>query len=124
VSVSHLAPATDETDRGWFGTSEMAQRAGAFDWSTTPLGSLSTWSPSLKAAVAICLHSPFPMAIYWGPELNCIYNDAQRDVLGQLHPHALGQLARELLGIRGMPSVPRSRRWSNVESRPGRRTSR
>ncbi len=97
MSVSHLAPVTDETDRDWFGTSEMAQRVGAFDWSTTPLGSLSAWSPSLKAAVAICLHSPFPMAIYWGPELNCIFNDAERHVLGQLHPHALGQPARELL---------------------------
>jgi len=37
------------------------------------------------------------MAIYWGPELNCIYNDAERDVLGNLHPGALGMPARELL---------------------------
>ncbi len=37
------------------------------------------------------------MAIYWGPELNCIYNDAERDVLGKLHPIALGMPARALL---------------------------
>jgi signal transduction histidine kinase len=97
VSVSHLAPVRVETDRGWFGTSEMGQRVSAFDWSATPLGSLPSWSRSLKAAVAICLHSPFRMAIYWGPELNCIYNDAEREVLGKLHPVALGQPARELL---------------------------
>ncbi len=37
------------------------------------------------------------MAIYWGPELNCIYNDAERAVLGKLHPGALGMPAAELL---------------------------
>ncbi len=77
--------------------SEMGRRVRAFDWSTTPLGPLEAWSRSLKAAVAICLHSPLPMAIYWGPELNCIYNDAERGVLGKLHPVALGQPARDLL---------------------------
>jgi signal transduction histidine kinase len=75
----------------------MGRRVRAFDWSTTPLGSLSSWSHSLKAAVAICLRSPFQMAIYWGSELNCIYNDAERDILGELHPWALGRPARELL---------------------------
>jgi signal transduction histidine kinase len=97
VSVSHLAPVRGEADRGWLGLSEMARRVSAFDWSTTPLGSLCTWSASLKAAVAICLHSQVQMAIFWGPELNCIYNDAERDALGELHPIALGQPARELL---------------------------
>jgi hypothetical protein len=37
------------------------------------------------------------MAVYWGPDLNCIYNDAERDVLGKLHPVALAMPARELL---------------------------
>jgi len=37
------------------------------------------------------------MAVYWGPELNCIYNDAGRDVLGKLQAGALGRPARELL---------------------------
>jgi signal transduction histidine kinase len=77
--------------------SEMGRRVGSFDWSRTPLGSLATWSPSLKAAAAICLRSPSQMALYLGPELNCIYNDAERDALGRLHPAALGQPARELL---------------------------
>lgn len=47
--------------------------------------------------MAICLHSPFQMAIYWGPELNCLYNDAERAALGKLHPSALGMPAAELL---------------------------
>lgn len=97
MSVSHLAHFRVETDRGWLGASEMGRRVGASDWSTTPLGPLSSWSHSLKAAVAICLRSPLQMAICWGAELNCIYNDAERDVLGELHPDALGRPARELL---------------------------
>ncbi|HTX13409.1 MAG TPA: histidine kinase [Solirubrobacteraceae bacterium] len=81
----------------WLGSSEMGRQVAAFDWSATPLGPLFSWPQSLKAAVAICLRSRFQMAIYWGPELNCIYNDAERDILGKLHPGALGQPARELL---------------------------
>ncbi len=81
----------------WLGSSEMAKLMRAFDWSQTPLGPIDAWPQSLKSAVAICLRSPLQMAIYWGPELNCIYNDAERDVLGDLHPDALGLPVRELL---------------------------
>jgi signal transduction histidine kinase len=97
MSVSHLAPSKFEAGGAWLRSSEMGWRVGAFDWSTTPLGPLSTWPQSLKTAVAICLRSRFQMAIFWGPELNCIYNDAERDVLGELHPSALGLPAREVL---------------------------
>ncbi len=75
----------------------MALVVRAFDWAHTPLGPIEAWPQSLKSAVAICLRSPFQMAIYWGAELNCIYNDAERKVLGRLHPGALGLPARELL---------------------------
>jgi len=75
----------------------MAGRLLTFDWRATPLGPIDAWPASLKAAVAMCLHSRFQMAIYWGLDLTCIYNDAERDVLGNLHPMALGMPARELL---------------------------
>ncbi len=75
----------------------MAARVREFDWEQTPFGPIATWPQSLKSAVAICLHSGFQMAIYWGPELNCIYNDAERDAMPDLHPAALGMPARELL---------------------------
>jgi signal transduction histidine kinase/DNA-binding response OmpR family regulator len=81
----------------WLGASEMAGRLLAFDWRSTSVGPVEAWPPSLKAAVATCLHSRFQMAIYWGADLVCIYNDAERDVLGDLHPRALGMPARELL---------------------------
>jgi signal transduction histidine kinase len=88
---SNILPAS------WVGDSEMGHRTHAFDWSQTPLGPIETWPSTLRSVVAVCLGSPFQMAVYWGPELSCIYNDAERDILGKLHPIALGLPARELL---------------------------
>ena len=96
VRTSNRAPAGLGSE-AWLGESEMAARVREFDWEQTPLGPIATWPQSLKSAVAICLHSRFQMAVYWGPELNCIYNDAERDALPDLHPGALGMPARELL---------------------------
>jgi signal transduction histidine kinase len=75
----------------------MAGLVRGFDWSSTPLGPLESWSPSLRASVAMCMHSRSPMVVYWGRELIYLYNDANRDAIGQLHPRALGRPAREML---------------------------
>src|SRR4051794_13133960 len=97
--MSRVAPFPSRAQGGtsWLGDSEMARRVRAFDWSATSLGPLDEWPQSLKTVVAACLHSGFQMAIYWGPGLVCIYNDAEAAVLGALHPRALGLPARELL---------------------------
>src|SRR5262249_44161526 len=65
---------------------EMGARIRTFDWSSTPLGPISTWPWSLWEALSICLRSRFQLAIYWGPQLVLLYNDAERDVLGSMHP--------------------------------------
>jgi signal transduction histidine kinase len=96
-STRDRPPAGENQARDWLGDSAMAARIRAFAWTATPLGAIAEWPASLRSAVAICLHSRFQMAIYWGPELNCIYNDAERAVLGKLHPSALGMPAAELL---------------------------
>jgi PAS domain S-box-containing protein len=75
----------------------MGGRIRAFDWSSTPLGPIGAWPASLRAALSICLRSRFQLAIYWGPELVLLYNDAERDVLGTMHPGALGRPAAEIL---------------------------
>lgn len=79
------------------GNGEMAQRSRAFDWASTPLGPVSSWSRSLCTAVAIVLASPHPMFLWWGPELIQIYNDAYRPSFGEpgRHPSALGMGGRE-----------------------------
>jgi hypothetical protein len=69
---------------------EMLSRIREKDWSKTPLGPESEWSPSLKIAVHLILASGFPMAVRWGPELVMIYNDGYVPILGDKHPAALG----------------------------------
>jgi PAS domain S-box-containing protein len=78
------------------GGGEMGARIGCFDWSSTPLGPISQWSSSLREAVKLCLRSRFQLAIYWGPQLLLLYNDAERDILGAKHPGVLGRHAAEV----------------------------
>jgi PAS domain S-box-containing protein len=74
----------------------MAERVRRVDWSRTPLGPVEGWPAALRTAVDICLHSPIPMFVWWGPDLINIYNDAYVPVLGKRHPDALGRPAREI----------------------------
>ncbi|HXF15970.1 MAG TPA: PAS domain-containing protein [Burkholderiales bacterium] len=73
----------------------MAARVRAFDWATTALGPVEGWPQSLRIAVGICLHSRFPMFVWWGPQLIKIYNDSYVPMLGTRHPAALGRPAQE-----------------------------
>jgi PAS domain S-box-containing protein len=82
---------------GLAGAGEMGTRILSFDWSSTPLGPIGEWPSSLRETVSLCLRSRFQLAIYWGPQFILLYNDAERDVLGALHPHALGRPATEIL---------------------------
>ncbi|MCW2537260.1 MAG: Serine phosphatase RsbU, regulator of sigma subunit [Modestobacter sp.] len=61
------------------------------DWSQTPLGPTTQWSPTLLTAVSTVLNSRFPMLLMWGPELVMIYNDGYAPTLGARHPAALGR---------------------------------
>ncbi|MGV1898378.1 MULTISPECIES: PAS domain-containing protein [Rhizobium/Agrobacterium group] len=66
------------------------------NWAETPFGDPETWPQSLRSAVSICLGTNFPIAIYWGPELALLYNDAWSDIPGEKHPWALGRPGREV----------------------------
>src|SRR3954452_1373869 len=68
----------------------------ALDWPSTVLGDPTAWSPALPPALSICLGSRFPIAIYWGPSLTLLYNDAWSPIPGTKHPWALGRDAREV----------------------------
>ncbi|GAB4355150.1 MAG: hypothetical protein Kow00114_05330 [Kiloniellaceae bacterium] len=78
------------------GTGEMAERIRRFDWASHPFGPPEHWPQSLRSALSICLHSAFPTAIYWGPELRLLYNDAWAPIPGPRHPAALGKPAKEV----------------------------
>jgi len=78
------------------GGGEMGERIRAHDWAATPLGPPEAWPQALRFALTICLHSTFPTAIYWGPDLRLLYNDAWAPIPAERHPWALGRPAREV----------------------------
>jgi signal transduction histidine kinase len=69
----------------------MAERIRAKDWSQTVLGPRSDWPQSLETALSIALSSRVPTIVCWGPALVVFYNDAAIPILGEKHPHALGE---------------------------------
>ncbi|REA62864.1 hypothetical protein DSL64_08050 [Dyadobacter luteus] len=77
------------------GFSEMHSFCRSFDWSQTPLGSVSDWSTALQTIVQTVLDCPFPSIVLWGDELIQIYNDGYREIMGNKHPSGLGQPTRQ-----------------------------
>ena len=90
----------EPVDRSWLAVpaaiGEMAGRIRRHDWSATPLGPIEAWPHSLRVALGICLNSSIPTAIYWGPELRLLYNDAWATIPAERHPGALGQPAAKV----------------------------
>lgn len=74
---------------------EMSALIEAFDWSKTPLGPASRWSPTLRIMNRLMLANRFPMLLWWGPAYTSIYNDAYIPVLGAKHSWALGKPVSE-----------------------------
>lgn len=88
-----LEPAFDLFDRH---VGEMALRMQGFDWTASPLGPPTGWSPALKTLAELMLSSQQPMFMAWGREQIWLYNDAFIPILGQKHPGALGRSAMEV----------------------------
>ncbi|MFC7276906.1 SpoIIE family protein phosphatase [Paractinoplanes rhizophilus] len=65
------------------------------DWPATPLGARESWDPAVAATVELVLASPMPMAFSAGAGFLLIYNDAYAEMIGSLHPAALGRPAPE-----------------------------
>ncbi len=78
------------------GTGEMAELVRAHDWSSTPLGPIESWSEALLTMVNVVLSYPRPAVVDWGAEMTMIYNDEYETILGDRHPEALGQSARQV----------------------------
>lgn len=81
----------------------MVGRAGALqgayeavDWTRSPVGHYSTWSPALWQAVETVWHTRFPATLLWGPQFVLLYNAAYAEMIGNKHPSALGALTRDV----------------------------
>ncbi|HET8701535.1 MAG TPA: GAF domain-containing protein, partial [Nitrococcus sp.] len=78
------------------GGGKMGTLIRSKDWSKTPLGRVDSWAQSLRSAAGIMLNSRYPIALYWGPDLALLYNDAWSPIPGSKHPRVLGRPAREV----------------------------
>ena len=67
----------------------------SIDWASTPLGPIEDWAPELRSMCNLIMASPHPAAMYWGPELIAIYNEAYILLAGQKHPQLMGQSYRD-----------------------------
>ena len=78
------------------GGGKMGALMRVHDWSRSPLGPPERWPDTLKAAIATCLASRFPMVVWWGSDLIMLYNDAWQPILGETkHPAGLGRPGAE-----------------------------
>ncbi len=91
--VQRPGPLSDPALSGGGGMGALMR---AHEWSSTPLGPVESWPQSLRSALGICLNSRYPIALYWGPELALLYNDAWSPIPGAKHPWALGRPGREV----------------------------
>lgn len=87
-------------DCGFFDWTRMADSpalprhirfARSIDWASTSLGPIGNWSSELRSMCNLIMASPHPAAMYWGPNLVAIYNEAYIYLAGQKHPQLMGQ---------------------------------
>ena len=77
------------------GGGEAGELIRSFDWSGTVLGHPETWPDALRTALAVCLNSAIPSAVYWGKDFITLYNDAWAQQAAGRHPWAMGRPGRE-----------------------------
>ena len=62
-----------------------------FDWASTSLGSMDSWSDVLRQHVLSIMANPDPRLIVWGDDMAFVYNEACVAMFGAKHPGCLGQ---------------------------------
>ncbi|MEU4240298.1 SpoIIE family protein phosphatase [Actinoplanes sp. NPDC026619] len=98
VSPSHLPTLPSQLGAMPSAHAGLADLVRDFPWEDTPLGPRDRWDPAVAAIVGLVLVSPMPMAFCFGESFVLIYNDAYADLIGTLHPAALGTPAAEAFG--------------------------
>ncbi|KIO32181.1 hypothetical protein M407DRAFT_18753 [Tulasnella calospora MUT 4182] len=65
-----------------------------YDWDDHPLGPPDKWPQSLKTSISAVMASPYPWALWWGPDLVLLYNDAYAIMSGTKHPALFAQYGK------------------------------
>lgn len=66
-----------------------------FDWGSTELGPVSSWSVELRRMVNLLMSDPRPAAMYWGKQRTTMYNEPYVVATGQRHPGMMGKTFSE-----------------------------
>lgn len=69
-----------------------------FDWASTELGPISSWSKSLRRKTSFLMSDPRPAAMFWGKQRTMMYNEPYMRVTGQKHPGMMGKIFSEAWG--------------------------
>lgn len=67
-----------------------------FDWGSTPVGSIQSWSDPLRQLVLAMMSNSDPRVLLWGEERRMIYNEACSLLLGLKHPMSMGAKAEDV----------------------------
>jgi hypothetical protein len=76
--------------------SDHIRQFRSVDWAETPLGPMTAWNPELRNVVNMCLNDLNPCVLFWGDEVTMIYNAAYVQLIGVMHPFAMGKSARHV----------------------------
>lgn len=66
-----------------------------FDWASTELGAIRSWSTDLCRMVNILLNDPRPAAMYCGESKTMMYNESYILIAGEKHPGLMGKFFPE-----------------------------
>ncbi|KAF9691844.1 hypothetical protein EKO04_009985 [Ascochyta lentis] len=75
------------------------------DWSSSSLGPLSTWSPTLRLFTGFVLADSRAACLWWGKDLVAVYNEHYAPLACKAHPQLMGSTFRK-----GFPEL-----WSSIE---------
>ncbi|KAJ4390769.1 hypothetical protein N0V93_004367 [Gnomoniopsis smithogilvyi] len=62
-----------------------------FDWGSTSLGPIESWSIAMRRHVLLLMADPRPAAMFVGPEKITLYNEGYVWVIGSKHPFMMGK---------------------------------
>lgn len=77
------------------GLSPHVELVRSVDWASTALGPMESWSPQLRFMCNFLMANPAPSVMFWGPDLNMIYNAAYPSIIASKHPRVLGMTPQE-----------------------------
>ncbi|KAG5933877.1 hypothetical protein E4U53_000842 [Claviceps sorghi] len=67
----------------------------SIDWASTSLGPIDEWGWDLRSASDMTMRTPYPAAMYWGPDFITMYNKPYVELAGKKHPKLTGQSYKE-----------------------------